>query len=89
MHGDLSSESVRPPALRLGEAQASSGVYYVTAFSGGQNRVGFRDHLASVLVSSTSLGRELLGLHPGEREASRSVFLPLFLPGDAAPGAVD
>ena len=89
MHGDLSSESVRSPALCLGEAQASSGVYYVTAFSGGQNRVGFRDHLASVLVSSTSLGRELLGLHPGEQEASRSVFLPLFLPGDAAPRAVE
>ena len=39
MHGDLSSVSVRPPALCLGEAQASLGVDCAAAFSGGQNRV--------------------------------------------------
>ena len=51
MHGDLSSESVRPPAaLCLGEAQTSSGVDCAAAFSGGQNWVGFREHLASLLV---------------------------------------
>ena len=32
---------------------------------------------------STSLGRELPGWHSGERETSRSVFLPLLLPGGA------
>ena len=64
MHGELISESVRPPALCLGQALTSLGIDCAAAFSGGKNWVGFRDHLASVLVSSTSLMRAFPGMHP-------------------------
>ena len=64
MHGDLSSESVRPPALCLGEAQASLGVDCAAAFSGGQNRVDSETASHISEFSPTSVRRELLGQHP-------------------------
>ena len=68
MHGDLSSESVRPPALCLGEAQASLGVDCAAAFSGGQNRVDSETASHFFGFLPTSLGRELPGLHHGLEE---------------------
>ena len=64
MHGDLSSVSVRPPALCLGEAQASLGVDCAAAFSGGQNRVDSKTASHISEFSPTSVRRELLGQHP-------------------------
>ena len=64
MHGDLSSVSVRPPALCLGEAQASLGVDCAAAFSGGQNRVDSETASHISEFSPTSVRRELLGQHP-------------------------
>ena len=64
MHGDLSSESVRPPALCLGEAQASLGVDCAAAFSGGQNRVDSETTWHLSWFSPTCLERELPGQHP-------------------------
>ena len=64
MHGDLSSVSVRPPALCLGEAQASFGVDCAAAFSGGQNRVDSKTASHISEFSPTSVRRELLGQHP-------------------------
>ena len=50
-----------------GEAQASSGVDCAVAFSGGQNREGFRDHLVSPGFHQPASGDSSLGGTPGMR----------------------
>ena len=74
---------MRPPALCLGQAQASSGVDCAAAFSGGQTWVGFRDHLASLLVFINQPRERAPWVAPWGRGAARRVFLPLFLSGGA------